>query len=108
MFKSFPFCSKELPEPKHTETTFGKQMYSMVYPKKPVPTPLQAQARPSSRHKRHADNMASTKPLSFTERKPRKRRTIEKVGASVVSIYYIYQVISLLLFYVPLHQWFCS
>lgn len=48
----------------------------------------QQQSRPSSRHKRHVDAVAVTKPASI-DRKPRKRRTLEKVGVIAVSVYFI-------------------
>lgn len=40
-------------------------------------------SRPSSRHKRHVE-IPPSKPCSI-DRKTRKRRTLERVGASVVS-----------------------
>ncbi|KAJ8919794.1 hypothetical protein NQ315_006323 [Exocentrus adspersus] len=40
-------------------------------------------SRPSSRHKRHADAMVPNKPPSI-DRRMRKRRTLEKIGASVM------------------------
>lgn len=87
------FLLKELPEDKRTETAFGKQMYAHMFFRKPAASAPPAQPpRPSSRHKRHADTMASNKPPSSLERKPRKRRTLERVGASVVSVYFIYTV----------------
>lgn len=78
---------------KRPETTFGKQMFSAhMFPKKAASAPPAQPPRPSSRHKRHADTMAPNKLPTSLERKPRKRRTLERVGASVVSIYFLYSV----------------
>lgn len=89
---------KELPEDKRAETTYGKPMYAHMFPRKPAASvpPVQV-PRPSSRHKRHADNMAPNKLPSSLERKPRKRRTLERVGASVVSVYFVYIVTQIIL-----------
>lgn len=67
-----------------------------MFPKKPVAAPaVQPVARPSSRHKRHADTMAPNRLPGSMERKPRKRRAVEKIGASVVSVYFIYSLLLL-------------
>lgn len=52
-------------------------------------------SRPSSRHKRHVDTSFLNKPsvVLSQDRKGRKRKTFEKVGASVVSFYYVYCVL---------------
>lgn len=87
---------KELPEEKRTESTFGKPLYAHMFKKPPSSAPAAQPPRPSSRHKRHADNMALNKIPSSLERKPRKRRTLERVGASVVSVYFIYSTIQII------------
>ncbi|XP_018580267.1 F-actin-monooxygenase Mical isoform X2 [Anoplophora glabripennis] len=68
----------ELPESnKRSELSFKTIKTSNFQPV--VPT---QPSRPSSRHKRHADAMITNKAPSL-ERKTRKRRTLEKIGASV-------------------------
>ncbi|KAJ8959443.1 hypothetical protein NQ318_022136 [Aromia moschata] len=68
----------ELPESnKRSEFSFKSIKTATVQPSV-APQP----SRPSSRHKRHADAMVPSKPPSI-DRKTRKRRTLEKVGASV-------------------------
>ncbi|KAJ8927921.1 hypothetical protein NQ314_019551 [Rhamnusium bicolor] len=85
----------ELPESnKRSEVSFKTIKTSNIQPF----ITSQQPSRPSSRHKRHADAMIPSKPPSI-DRKTRKRRTLEKVGASVVSIYdiFIYSVLFLIL-----------
>lgn len=89
---------------KRVETTFGKQMFSHMFaPQKATAIPLVQPPRPSSRHKRHADTMAPNKLPSSLERKPRKRRTLERVGASVVSVYFVCYIVKVV---VGVVHWF--
>lgn len=91
---------------KRNETIFSKQPISSIgYPKTNVPlVPIN---RPHSRQKRHADFFSSKIPIT-PERKTRKRRTIEKTGASVVRIssinfiYIYYNVEIIILFFIIL------
>lgn len=81
---------QDMPEVKRNENVL-KVKTSANYPKAEIPPSTQP-ARPSSRHKRHVDTSFLTKSNAALsqDRKTRKRKTLEKVGASVVSIYYIY------------------
>lgn len=69
---------QELPE----STKMSELSFKTIRTSNIQPAPNQA-SRPSSRHKRHIE-MPPSKPCSI-ERKTRKRRTLEKVGASGVS-----------------------
>lgn len=68
-----------MPEPKKNDSSFKslKPVQQPVAYQHPVP-------RPSSRHKRHAEPVSLTR--QSVDRKARKRKTLEKLGAGVVSI----------------------
>jgi hypothetical protein len=76
----------ELPEPKKSDTSFKSVKHHHQQLQHQVPQVVQPSVpRPSSRHKRHAEPPVLNKASSI-DRKTRKRRTLEKIGASVVSI----------------------
>ncbi|XP_064215883.1 F-actin-monooxygenase Mical isoform X3 [Tribolium castaneum] len=69
----------DLPEPKKSDTSFKSVKQHTVQP--PVTTYQPPVPRPSSRHKRHAEPISLNR--QSLDRKTRKRRTIEKISASV-------------------------
>jgi hypothetical protein len=73
----------ELPEPKKSDTSFKSVKHHHQQLQHQVPQVVQPSVpRPSSRHKRHAEPPVLNKASSI-DRKTRKRRTLEKIGASV-------------------------
>ncbi|XP_044256717.1 F-actin-monooxygenase Mical [Tribolium madens] len=68
----------ELPEPKKSDTSFKSVKQHQIQPPVAYQPPV---SRPSSRHKRHAEPISLNR--QSLERKTRKRRTMEKIGASV-------------------------
>ncbi|RZB40090.1 LIM domain containing protein, partial [Asbolus verrucosus] len=73
----------ELPETKRSDTSFKSVKHHNQQLQQQPPAAQVVPPRPSSRHKRHADALVLSK-QNTAERKTRKRRTLEKIGASVI------------------------
>ncbi|XP_063910591.1 F-actin-monooxygenase Mical isoform X3 [Zophobas morio] len=71
----------ELPETKKSEISFKSVKVTPLQQQPQPPSYQPSVPRPSSRHKRHAEPISVNR--QSLERKTRKRRTLEKIGASV-------------------------